>query len=235
MKIRKLNEYGCNEFTRYIFRLRDGSIENFPEWMLTHADTSEEIPDDIEIGTPAFGSRYEMGKYLTDLFEGAEFQKYIGDRGFWSWLGLYWFEQLCPLKRDKQRNASMPYNYVLSNDYKHRYRHAVYITWQLVSRYSTDSRFLLCKEMPVRGELIEQLMARQDILSMSGVMKLASWLYTNSETGHFKKGAASRKTGGCVSRFISFLQQLELTYDLYMISPDELQKLLPSEFNRFAK
>jgi len=232
MKVRKLNEFGCNEFSRYILRLRNGSTENFPTYMLTHSDTSEEIPDDITLESHDMDSRYEMGDYLSKVLTTVDSQKYIGDVGFWSWLALFWFDQLCPLRRDK---VSMPYNYVLSRDYRHRNRHSVYTSWQLVSRYGVDARYLLCnKEMSVRGELMEQLMGRQDMLSMEGVMKLASKLYTDSSTGHFKKGVTSRTKGGTVGRYISFLQQLELTYDLFTLDHLQLASLLPKEFERFG-
>lgn len=235
MRIRKLTEYGQTEFTSYISRLRDGGVEEIPLWLLEHSDTSVEIEEAIDVEDINFSSRYEMGEYLCKKLKDTKIQKYIGDQGFWSWLALFWFSQLCPENKDKSRNPSMYYNYVLSKDYKHRPRQAVYMSWQLVHMYGEDARFLLCKEMSVRGELIEQLMARQDILSMRGVMTLASSLYTDKSNGQFKRGAAARDSAGCVSRFVSFLQQLELTYDLYMLKKNELEDLLPGEFAKFMK
>ncbi|HIC46464.1 MULTISPECIES: hypothetical protein [Methylophaga] len=133
MKIRKLTDYGCKEFNEYIFRLRDGSTENFPAYMLTHPDMSEEIPDAVDIQNHYFRSRYEMGEYLVEIMNKIDNQRYIGDRGLWTWIALFWFEQLCPVRRDKTRKASMPYNYILSSDYKHRYRHSAYITCVVVN------------------------------------------------------------------------------------------------------
>ncbi|MDZ7685364.1 MAG: hypothetical protein U5O39_10520 [Gammaproteobacteria bacterium] len=78
-------------------------------------------------------------------------------------------------------------------------------------------------------------MARQYYLSCEGVMRLASRLYLDRERHTFKRGAAARASPGCVSRYISWLQQLELNYDLFSVTADELEQLLPAEFDRFRK
>lgn len=234
MRVRKLNDHGLGEFERYIRQLRDGKTVTDPTWILTDERTSSPVTLAANLESRLFATRFEMGAYLCEQFSEHNMQPYIGDRGFWSWIALLWFDQLCP-KKAGQPIPAMHYNYVLSSDYRHRPRHAIYITWQLVDRYGEDARFLLCKEISTRGELIEQMMARQDILSLDGVMRLASHLYMDPVTGNFKKGAASRKSGGCVSRYIAWLQQLENTYDLFLATKNDLQALLPSEFQRFIK
>lgn len=107
------------------------------------------------------------------------------------------------------------------------------MTWQLVNRYGADAKFLLSKEMATRGEITEQLMARQDNLSSEGIMLLASKLYFDPRTNSFKKGAASRTSPGCVSRYLVWLDQLKINYDVFMMSADDLESLLPNEFARF--
>ena len=148
-------------------------------------------------------------------------------------LALLWFDRLCPPKPDGSRKPSMVYNYVLSDNFQHRPRHAIFTTWQLVSRYGEDARFLLSRELPVRGELIEQLMARQYFLNCDGVIRAASDLYYDSERETFKRGAAGRTGAGCVKRFMDLLQQLEVTYDLFSLSRENFVALMPAEFNRF--
>ena len=173
-----------------------------------------------------------MGEYLVEIFNGENINSYMGDAGFWSWFALLWFDQLCPTSNGR-RSPSMEYNYILSPKYNHRPRHAVYMTWQLVSRYGSDALFLLGKPMPTRGELTEQMMARQENFSMESVIKLASKLYLDPETRTFKRGATTRRKAGCIDRYISWLDQLKLTYDLFSISSEDLEELLPSEFDRF--
>jgi hypothetical protein len=233
MKIRKLNDLGMKEFEYFVLNLRKGNSQNTPLHLLEAPPYSEEVNFDIEIEPErTFSSRFEIGVYLAGLFKDIDLQKHIGDRGFWTWFALVWFDQLCP-RKNKVRKPSMPYNYVLSADYKHRPRHAIYMTWQLVDRYGDDARFLLCKDPTTRGEMTEVLMARQSILSSRAVIQLASQLYFDPQSGGFKKGSAARKSAGCVARYISWIQQLQLTFDIFSITTDELEQLLPAEFDRF--
>lgn len=233
MIARKLNNNGLREFEQFIEKLRQGLKPNTPSYLLERADSSVAIPLEISLNCDTFTSRYELGESLVGSIDGQDIQPVMGDIGFWSWLALYWFDQLCPLKNDGSRKPSMVYNYVLSNNYNHRPRHAIYTTWQLVNQYGKDSRFLLCKELPVRGELIEQMMGRQYLLSCKGIIETAAKLYWDETALSFKKGSAARKSAGCVARFVSWLQQLELTYDLYSLRSEDLMELMPVEFNRF--
>lgn len=233
MKLRKLSESGIRLFEAHIRNLRLGLDETTPWGLLESEEHSESIADGIEVDQKwRFATRYDLGNYLVQSFAGFRLQPYMGDRGFWTWLALLWFEQLCPVKKGK-RNPSQPYNYVLSRNYNHRPRHSVYMTWQLVDRYGEDSRFMLCKDPSTRGELTEQLMARQDILSSDGVVRLASWLYFDPGSGLFKRGAAARKSPGCVARYIVWLQQLELNYDIFSTTREDLERMLPVEFRKF--
>ena len=231
MKARKLNTAGLTEFARFIDHLRSGNPQKTPLHLLEETETSESVDLKLEIGENDFYSRYAMGVYLANLFEGHDLQKHMGDSGFWSWFALLWFDQLCPPGKGS-RKPSMSYNYILSGDYKHRPRHAIYMTWQLVSRYGKDSMYLLCKEMSTRGEAMEQMMARQEILSCEGIVRLGSRLYLDPATGAQKRGTGG-KGAGSARRYVNWLNQLKLTYDLYCLSPEELEQLLPSEFDRF--
>jgi hypothetical protein len=230
---RKLNKNGIREFSQFIEKLREGGKQNTPDYLLTNEDTSEKIGIDLPFERKIFTTRYELGNHIINGLSGIHIQPFIGDTGFWSGLALYWFDQLCPEKSDGSRKPSMEYNYILSENYNHRPRHAIYTTWQLVSRYGEHSRFLLSKELPVRGELIEQLMARQYFLSCSGIIETASKLYYDEESKTFKRGASGRKSPGCVYRFVSWLQQLEVNYDLFSMKEDDFFKLMPPEFERF--
>ncbi|WP_339670982.1 hypothetical protein [Dasania marina] len=234
MKVKRLNKYGVNEFLIFIENIRSGSKTNIPFYLLNDERSSESIEVDIDVGDMKFKSRFEIGLYLAEIFGDKNIQALIGDQGFWSWFALLWFDQLCP-EINGVRRASKEYNYVLSKNYNHRPRHAIYMTWQLVTRYNDDARFMLSKEPSIRGEITEQMMARQEILSSEGVMRLASTLYFDAKTGLFKKGAASRKSAGCVSRYVSWLQQLQVTFDIFSTTQKDLGLLLPQEFDRFKQ
>lgn len=233
MKVRKLTEHGLNEFDRHISRLRAGEKEPSPNHLLSSPEGSEELPLDLEVGVKHFTSRYEMGVYLSDLFSGQNVQKYMGDPGFWSWFALLWFDQLCSTTNGV-RKPNLNYNYILSSKYTHRPRHAIYMTWQLVEKYRETSAYLLCKDMSTRGDLTEQMMSVQEVFSCEGVIQLGEILYYDPNSKGQKKGAGG-KGPGSARRFLNWLNQLKLTYDLFSINAEDLEKLLPAEFDRFRE
>jgi hypothetical protein len=231
--IRRLNERGLKFLEDYIARIAGGEKSNPPIAILSDDDWSEPVEFNIEIDDRTFSTRFEMGEYLVELFRDINPQSILPDTGLWSWLALYWFDQLCPAKADGTRKPSKPYNYILSQNYNHRPRHALRTTWQLVNEYGDTVRFLLSKGPNERGELLEQLAARQFFIGCRGIVEAASRLYSDPARNTFKVGSTSQKRGGNIRRFISYLQQLELTYDLYTLPGDAIITMLPKEYSSF--
>ncbi|MFC6671843.1 hypothetical protein [Marinobacterium aestuariivivens] len=233
---RKLNEAGLIEFENFILELRNEGTPSTPIYLLNEDSTSEPIGESLPLVNTNFETRYLLGEHLVDTLGGtADAARFFGDRGFWSGLALFWFDLLCPARDDGSRKPSKEYNYILSENFNHRPRHSVFTTWQLVSRYGEDAKFLLNGALPVRGELVEQLMARQYLLSCEGVIRTASQLYYDPERNTYKKGAAARKSAGCIARYISWMDQLKVNYDLFAMSPDDFFSLMPAEFDRFRQ
>ena len=93
---------------------------------------------------------------------------------------------------------------------------------------------MLSKKPSDRGELIEQLAARQYFMSCRGVIEAAHQIYFDPDRRKFKRGSTSQTRGGNIRRFISYLQQLDLTYDLGTVTADSLMSILPPEYNGFV-
>ena len=235
MKAMRLNKAGQNDFERMIEAMREDQPAKDPGRILNDHYAVEALPFDIEVRDGGFKSRFEMGQHLVEVLSKLDRSSFISDRGFWDWLALLWFDDLCPVKADGTRNKpSATPNYVMSEDYKRRYRHAIFMTWQLVDMHGDNVEFMLFKEPWVRGELTEQFMARQYYVSCNGVIGAAKLLYWDEGLGKLKKGAGS-KSFGSSRRLVAWLQQIEVTYDLFSINAEQLIDLIPNEFKRFLK
>ncbi|MCD1645716.1 hypothetical protein [Marinobacter adhaerens] len=236
VKVRRLNDKGMQAFESYLSALSDDSTLAIPLQLLNNPVTSQELDEDLEVDeNAAFENRYLMGLSLVDLLNGADSQQLLGDRGFWSWLALLWFDQLCPAGKDGKRKPKKPYNYILSENFRHRPRHALYTTWMLVANHGENALFMLSKKPHERGEIIEQLAARQYFMACKGVIAAAHHIYFDPSRNTFKVGATSQTRKGNIRRFVTYLQQLDLTYDLGSISADSLLAILPPEYDGFAK
>jgi hypothetical protein len=233
LEAKRLNDQGLAEFSGFLTAASKGTNLLPPESILDDPQFTSPLEQPFTPSDRAFGSRFEIGMHLTQVMPADTKQSLMGDVGFWSWLALYWFNQLCPANQQGHRKASKPYNYMLSTDYRHRYRHAIFMTWQLVERFGDSSLFMLGNPPHKRGDIIEQIASRQFYASCDAVIGAASRLYFDESKSNFKAGSTSKLRKGSVHRYIKFLDQLDLTYDLGSMSTNGLVTLLPSEYKGF--
>jgi hypothetical protein len=70
------------------------------------------------------------------------------------------------------------------------------------------------------------------LIACRAVVDVATWLYDDTARGKLKRGTGSKDVGGC-RRLIEYLQQIDCTYDLPVITKQRLSAMLPDEFHRF--
>ncbi len=233
IKLRRLNDEGLDLFKDYIDSLRNGIVqEAYPAYLIEDERYSEEVSLGIEVEDIEFETRYEMGSLLVGLFRNHDDQGILGDGGIWGWLALFWFFQICRKDNSGNLKPNQTYNYILSDRFNHRPRHAIRTTYMLVRDHGENARVLLSKKPYQRGEIVEQLAARQFYLNCAGVVESLCELYFNPASKSFKRGAAG-KGAGSSRRFVAYLQQIEKTYDLYSIPASTLMAMLPAEYKRF--
>lgn len=233
--LRRLNDQGLDEFTRWLAQGGHGSV---PIQYLTDPRTSEPLPTQIRVDQRLFGSRFEFGEYLGELLEPLGPSLVSHDRGLWTWLAILWFEQLCPSNQNGNRTIREHYRYVLSKSYRNYYRHLVRTPWQIVRDHGRNARFLLLSPsnpphpLQVGGEILEQFASRQGILRSRRIIDEASRLYSDPSTGKPRTGAAGAGRGSA-RRLALVMQQFRLTFDPESMQPGSLIALLPKEFDRW--
>jgi hypothetical protein len=235
--LRLLNETGIAQFAEY---LDGGAVGTPPLHLLSHPDTSEPVAVSIKLYQRAYTNRYEFGRELVMRLGSLDPAKISHDRGLWTWLALYLFDQLCPPGPDGKRRLDKQYRYILSSDYRHYYRHLVRTPWQLCRDHGPNSRFLLLATDdgadPLRrhGDILEQLGGTQSIIRSRPIIAEASRLYSDPISGRPRRGAAG-KGGGSIRRFARVLRQLDLTFDPEFMPLGGLSAILPVEFDGWKK
>jgi hypothetical protein len=233
-ELRTLNEEGLNRFEQWLL---GGAVGALPETLLIDPQTSNPLPVKIRPARRSFRDRFEFGLYLTTLLSPLDVTSILHDRGLWSALALFWFDEICPTIGG-HRKLDKEYRYILSGDFRHYYRHLVRSPWYLVREHGINSKFLLLPPVdgphPLRrhGEILEQLGGRQAVLRSRPIIAEASRLYTDPRTGRPLKGVSGSGKGS-VRRLALVLQQFELTFDCDSMQPGNLLKILPSEFDRW--
>lgn len=222
---------GTGEFLKW---LRSGAPESIPQELLDGSTFTERLPGDITLRQTQFSDRYQFGVALVRLLADQDQQMVSFDRGLWSWLAAFFFEQLCPRSSDGSRNLRKEYVYALSES-RIYYRHLVRTPWFLVRTHGERCRFLLVARagdtapLSRQSYLLDQLAARQFVISSPSLVGVAARLYSDARTGQPTRGAGA-KGSGSPRRLALIANQLSLTYDVHDMPVDRLLKILPEEF-----
>lgn len=236
MKLRRFNNDGVAALALYCARLSLEANLPPPMQMLEDPALTGEISGQIDVPKRSFETRLEAGQFLNELLEKSAITLPERDRGLWSWLTLFYFENVCPADGNGNRDPQDEARLVPSLDNHQRfYRHLLLGPFLIVRAHRDNpSRALamLCNPVWKPGEIVEQLASRKELVTNRGVIELATKLYYDPEKKSFKRGAGS-SVKGAARRLAALLNQLDLTYYLYGMTADELQSLLPKEFDRF--
>ncbi len=230
-KLRTLNERGIQEFRGYLQQIRDGAEFRANPAILYLDDYSQRLPRTIEIEPRLFTNKYDAGQYLaqifTDLPTGA-----TSDPGLWSWLALYYFDQLSPVNAEGNRRPREDYHYIPSDESGWlRDRHLLAGPYKLFTLHREHSRLLLHPPVHQHGAFVYDLGHRRDLITNRGLIEAIDLLYWDAKRQRPKRGASTRTTPGNLRRLITVVQQLDFNYDLYGMQAEEILRLLPEEFD----
>ncbi len=233
-KIRLLKEIGIQKFREYLAEIRNGSTREPPVELLTDALCSSMVTGGLEVENCSFNSKLEIAKYLFEKFQALPQLHLERNVGLWSWLSLYYFEQLCPANNSGGRNPGQDSRHIFDLDYRLYRYHLLFGPYHIFRLYGERAPLLLSGPLYETSKYYLELSARQGFITNKGVIEAASLLYFDPVSRKAKRGAAvtTRKPGTLI-RFIDVVQQLDLTYDLYSITGEEVLGLLPSEFDEW--
>jgi len=233
--LRILTEEGVEKFHDYIQKVKSEPNAARPDLNAEPYSKKFHKTVGIEEGK-TFRNRMEMAKYLKSRFELVKAEaSEINDRGLWTWLAYIWFDQLCPLENG-MRKVRETVRYICSSDFTDYYRHYVAITYVIFDVHKeNNSRIFLYSPVNEHNDFIEQLASRQNIISNKNLVETATRLYLDPTSNTPKRGAQSRDRAGTLRRLIRMFDQIELTYDIRIMSADEILDLLPAEFNEWKR
>ena len=111
-RLRALNERGIGEFRGFLQQIRDGAeFLNNPA-VLYLDDTSRPVARPLEIEQRTFASKFEAAKVLAGVL--TDLPGIADDVGLWSWLALFYFDQLSPVDASGKRRPREDYHYIPS-------------------------------------------------------------------------------------------------------------------------
>ena len=236
--MRKFTDEGLDQFRNYLAKLRDGATSPPPNDLLYNRDTSEPANGESQVENRIFSTRLDLARYLDDALASIEDDNIETDVHLWSWLSLFYFNQVCPAQTNTIRKPGRDYRHILEPGYPYGHNHLLagaYLVYTVYGLYNELSMLLLYTAPHIESGLHHQLAQRQSIITNKGVMEAAHLIYLDKKRRKPKFGAIAKNKPGTVYRFIDVIQQLDLNYDLYSMTGEQVLKLLPVEFNKWKK
>jgi hypothetical protein len=237
VKVRRFTEPGIEKFRQTLADARQQAITELPEHLVDDESISEEIPG-LYVERKQFLSKLNAGRYFADLV--AEIRrkslskKIYSDVGLWSWLGAFYFDQICPKDRDgnlKLGKEDTPY--ILTSNFWKFHRHRLAALARIYEVHQESCKLLFAEKLHIEGEFIEQLMSYQEVFMNPRLLKAAEALYWDQENSIPRPGAKNRKKRGNVRRFVAVALQFDLTYDMHSMKIKDIVDILPQEFDKF--
>jgi len=229
---------GESKFIEYITALRKVPSATCPD--LNIEPYSKEFSPYIEVERDiSFNSKMELAEYINGKFDkaGVRREEIIGKSGLWTWFAYLWFDSLtCFDSRAGNRSIREEAKYICSSDYRDYYRHLVAGPYYIYSLHGSGlSKIFLYSPIHEHNDFIEQIASRQFLISHQNLIEALFRLYWDNKKVRPRSGAQSRNRAGTLRRFVKVIQQLELTYDVYSLSSEEIIRLLPDEFNEWKE
>lgn len=229
-KVRRLSARGIEELRAFLQQIRDGAEFRGSPAILYLDDYTERLPSSIEIEPRTFASKFEAAEYLSRAV-GPLGATAGDDAGLWSWLALFYFDQLSPIDADGMRRPREDYHYIPSRMGWHKDRHLLAGPCKLFLMHGTNARLLLHPPVHQHGAFIYDLGFRRDLITNRGLIEAIDLLYWDAKRTAPKRGSTTETRPGNLRRLITVVQQLDFNYDLYGMRAEEILRLLPPEFD----
>ncbi len=235
MILRRFNDEGLQRFHCFLDALSANPAQTIPSDLLTDASCVVPVRPAVEIESRQFVNRMEAATYLDAFLPHVTCCDVQRDVGLWAWLTLFYFDQVCPANAHGRRKPYERAWYVPAfDDGRRHYRHVLAGLWRVYRAHRKDpgrAMVFLFQPLHKLNHFYYQLASRQELVTNRAVIGAVTRLYL-SRQDRPKPGATTQGPGG-VFRFAALMNQIDLTWDLYEMTPDRILEMLPAEFDRF--
>lgn len=235
MMLRRFTADGLQAFRDFLATCREHPKSFVPRELLEDDTYATVVEPPIEVEQRAFASRAEAAYFLAELLRTLPQHEVAQDVGLWSWLSLFFFDEVCP-EQGGQRKVKTDEHYLFDQKNPYRsYRHLLRSGWQILRDAPQYNRLLLRGPVSSIDHVADEVMKRLFLMRIPCIFEVLDRLYWDDERDRPRRGIASSskpKAGDLRTRLPSRLRQLEKTFDLFSLNADQLIDLLGQEFQR---
>jgi hypothetical protein len=234
-QVRSFNESGLRAFEEYISLRRNGLLQVVAEDLLNDTSLTESLMVNVEIQPREFATRRSAAEYLHKQLADIPAEQLRKDAGLWSWLSLYYFNQVCP-EIEGERKIRNDYTYIFKPDEsRYYYRHLLFIAWNVFHVAPKHNRLFLDQSLYRLDKYTSEVFKRLYLTRVPCIFEVLERLYWDETTNAPRKRMVSPGkiiAGNLMHRFPTRIRQLEKTYDLLSLTSSQLIELLGQEFKQ---
>lgn len=228
--LRVLNDAGVEKFRDFLRLIRAGERFQSSPALLYVDDYSRSLRENVRIEQRKFRNKMDAAVYLRSVLEPIHWPGMLEDAGLWSWLALFYFDQIAPPNSEGKRMPREDYHYIPARRSWYQYRHLLSSVYEIYSRHGERARIILHPPVHQHGRFVWQLAWRRELITNRGLVEAIDRLYWDAKKKRPKSGVTIEERPGSLRRFIDVMQQLDLNYDLHGMTAEQIIALLPEEF-----
>ena len=233
MIVCEFNSEGMEAFGKFLAAARQNPDLPVPRHLLSDPQFSIAIDPSIVVEPRIFVDKGDAAHYLSDVLTPLADHDVAERAGLWTWLSLFYFDEICPRKKGK-RSVRNDYTYIFEpKNPRHFYRHLLFISWRVLKVAPHYNRLFLRNTVFSLDKYTSEVMKRLYLTRIPAVFEVLDRIYWDENRGKARPGMTEFdkvRPGNLVHRFPIRIRQLEKTFDLQSLSPDQLIDLLGTEF-----
>lgn len=234
-EVRSLNDVGVAQLRAFLLTLKSSPTAWPPPDILYDPACSEAVPGVPTIEPREFDSKLAFGRYAHDQLRGVPDVVLRTSLGLWSWLTLFYVDQVCPPDGNGRRKVLSLEKYLPSTGHisKGLDKHLLFFPWKMVSLHGSHVEWLLGGALREDTKVVRELANSYRRNVSTPFLELAKALYFDDSSNKVRRGATTNRAGS-LRRLDRILSQLDLTFDVFGLDASELKSLLPErEFARW--
>lgn len=233
MRMRQFTASGIEAFEQYLQRARQNPETLPPRELLEAPSLTAVVNPAIEVTEIDFVSRADAAESLHKALSPLSDEEVRNNAGLWTWLSLFYFDQVCPPSNGKYTVKNSYYYVFEPHNPRHFYRHLLFIGWRVLQVAPNHSRLYLNVPLSSLDTFTTEVMKRLYLTRIPCIFEVLDRLYWDPRRKRPVKGVVGTtktRPGDLVHRLPIRIRQLEMTYDLQSVTADQLLDLLGKEF-----
>ncbi len=181
MIVRQFNASGIAAFEAFLAECRTHPQMPVPRNLLKDNSLAERIGPHIAVEPKHFTLRRDAADYLAKLLEPLPPDEIAENAGLWTWLSLFFFDEVCPV-HDGRRQIRSPQFYVYEPKLVRRaYYHLLFIPWRIAHIAPNHGRIFLTGPVHQQNEVTRLVMKRLYLLRIPCIFEVLDRLYWDDQ------------------------------------------------------